>query len=96
MKATTKKPTGGKSRKAKPIIAHSVVDYPKYYKNGVLYTRVDSKNEFLQVKLMRTGTFIHRGENVHIVGDVQGNDEAITRDAFEAAYNNALNKISLN
>jgi hypothetical protein len=74
------------------VIAPDAQDFPKYFKNGSRFTRVDSETSFTEVQLMKTATRITIGKNIHVVEDALANDVVSDRTTFEAALKTAMEK----
>ena len=78
-----------------PVVVTMMEDYPHYYKNGTTYTEVHSPRQYRQVKLTQNTTSIVNGSNVHVVDDAKANDTKTDKAVFQAAYNNALQRINI-
>lgn len=78
----------------KPMPPHPQ-DFPKFYKNGSRFTRIDSKSQFTEVTMMKTQTLVRTVSNLHMVEGALEHDTVTDKETFDRAFKNAMNKISL-
>lgn len=69
------------------------LDFPKFFKNGSRFTKVESKSKFTEVQLMKTSTVIRTVSNLHMVDDAMKKDTPSDQSAFNSALTEAMERI---